>query len=106
MKSYRKFSMENRGKQARDDKVVVSSEYYENQKPSYICSICNRTLSRLSDAGQHNSMYFCVHCSVEYDPVKENVRKESKLSVPDRNVKPSVATTPGIGADSSNKTWT
>ena len=26
--------------------------------------------------------------------------EESKLSVPDRNVEPAVATTPGIGADS------
>ncbi len=26
----------------------------------------------------------------------ENVRRESKLSVPDRNIEPAVATTPGI----------
>jgi DNA-directed RNA polymerase subunit RPC12/RpoP len=78
-----------------DDKVIISSEYYENDRPSYICSICNRSLSRLSDAGGNNSTYWCRHCSVEFDPAEENLRKESKISVPDRNVEPAVATTPG-----------
>lgn len=54
------------------------------------------TLSRLSDAGGNNSTYWCRHCSVEFDPAEENVRRESKLSVPDRNIEPAVATTPGI----------
>jgi DNA-directed RNA polymerase subunit RPC12/RpoP len=79
-----------------NDKVVISSEYYENERPSYICSFCNRTLSRLTDAGQNNSTYWCRHCSVEFDTELENIRKESKLSVPDRNIEPAVATTPGI----------
>ena len=34
-----------------DDKVIISSEYYENDRPSYICSFCNQTLIRLTDAG-------------------------------------------------------
>jgi DNA-directed RNA polymerase subunit RPC12/RpoP len=79
-----------------DDKIIISSEYFANDRPSYICSICNRTLSRLSDAGGNNSTYFCTNCSVSYDIENENVRRESKLSVPDRNVEPAVATTPGI----------
>jgi DNA-directed RNA polymerase subunit RPC12/RpoP len=53
-----------------DDKVIISSEYYENDRPSYICSICNMTLSRLSDAGGNNSTYWCRHCSVEFDPAE------------------------------------
>lgn len=79
-----------------DDKIIISSEYFANYRPSYICSICNRTLSRLSDAGGNNSTYFCTNCSVSYDIENENVRRESKLSVPDRNVEPAVATMPGI----------
>jgi hypothetical protein len=80
-----------------DDKIIISSEYYENVRPSsYICSICNRTLSRLSDAGGNNQTYYCRFCNVEFDPESENVRRESKLSVPDRNIEPAVATTPGI----------
>jgi DNA-directed RNA polymerase subunit RPC12/RpoP len=78
-----------------DDKVVISSDYYKEERPSYICSICNRTLSRLSDAGGNNSTYWCRNCSVEFDPELENVRRESKISVPDRNIEPAVATTPG-----------
>ena len=79
-----------------DDKVVISSEYYENDRPSYICSICNQTLIRLTDAGQNNQTYWCRNCSIEYDPDAENLRKETKLKVPDRNVEPCVSTTPGI----------
>lgn len=64
-----------------DDKVIISSEYYENDRPSYICSICNQTLSRLSDAGRNNSTYWCRNCSIEYDPESENLRKESKIYI-------------------------
>jgi hypothetical protein len=68
-----------------DKKSVISSEYYKNDKPIYICSFCNQTLSRLTDAGLNNSTYWCRNCSVEWDPESENLRKESKLQVPDRN---------------------
>jgi hypothetical protein len=70
----------------KDDKVVISSEYYTNEiKPSYLCSFCNQTLVRLTDAGQNNTSSWCRSCSVEFDPESENLRKESKLIVPDRN---------------------
>ena len=48
-----------------NDKIVISSEYYKNDRPSYICSFCNMTLSRLSD--------------------------ESKITIPDRNIEPAIA---------------
>jgi hypothetical protein len=51
---------------------------------------------RLTDTGQNNTAFWCRNCSVEFDPETENIRKESKLSVPDRNIEPAVATTPGI----------
>lgn len=73
-----------------DDKVVISSEYYKNDRPSYLCSFCNCTLSKLQDAGQNNIMYFCTRCSIEFDPESENLRKESKITVPDRNVEPAI----------------
>jgi hypothetical protein len=78
-----------------DENIIISSEYYENDRPSYICSICNQTLSRLSDAGNNNSTYWCRTCSVSYDPESENLRRESKISVPDRNEETLVAHTPG-----------
>jgi hypothetical protein len=79
-----------------DDKVIISSEYYQNDRPSFICSICNQTLVRLTDAGGNNNTYWCRNCSVEWDATEEIIRRESKISVPDRNVEPAVATTPGI----------
>jgi DNA-directed RNA polymerase subunit RPC12/RpoP len=84
---------------ANDDKVVISYEYYENDRPTYICSICNQTLIRLTDAGQNNRTFWCRNCSVEYDPESENLRKETKITVPDRNVEPcitSVDITPDV----------
>ena len=80
----------------KDDKVVISSEYYTNDRPSYICSFCNQTLIRLTDAGQNNTTFWCRNCSVEFDPESENLRKESKIMVPARNIEPAVATTPGV----------
>ena len=82
-----------------NDKVVISSEYYENDRPSYICSFCNQTLIRLTDSSQQNSAFWCRHCSVEFDPESENLRKESKITVPDRNIEPaitSVSNTPDV----------
>jgi hypothetical protein len=96
MKFNNKSLVQNSNSLNNKDKVIISSEYYEDDGPSYICSICNRTLNRLSDAGGNNQTYYCRFCNVEFDPESENVRRESKLSVPDRNIEPAVATTPGI----------
>jgi hypothetical protein len=74
-----------------NDKVVISSEYYTNEiKPSYLCSFCNQTLIRLTDAGGNNNSFWCRHCSIEWDPESENLRRESKITVPDRNIEPAV----------------
>jgi|SRR5215204_2128445 len=83
------------------DKVVISSEYYTNahNNPSYLCSWCNQTLVRLTDAGQNNTTFFCRNCQIEFDPESENIRKESKITVPDRNTElaiTSVGYTPDV----------
>jgi hypothetical protein len=44
----------------------------------------------------NNQTYWCHHCSIEWDPESENLRKESKITVQDRNIEPAIATTPGI----------
>ena len=82
--------MTTRAAKPKDDKVVISSEFYKNERPSYICSFCNQTLIRLTDAGMNNTTFWCRSCSVEFDPESENLRKESKLIVPDRNIEPAV----------------
>jgi len=75
----------------KDDKVVISSEYYTNEiKPSYLCSFCNQILLRLTDAGQNNTSSWCRHCQVEWDPESEKLKRESKLVVPDRNIEPAI----------------
>ena len=83
----------------RDDKVIISSEYFEDIRPSFICSICNQTLITLTDASMQNTAFWCRNCSVEFDPENENVRRESKLSVPDRNEKTLVSNTPLVNED-------
>ncbi len=61
------------------------------------------TLWRLSDEGGNNSTYWCRICSVEFNPEEENVRRESKVLVPDRNIEPVVSMTPGIADISIHK---
>ena len=78
-----------------DDKGIISSEYFVDETPSFICSICNRTLTRLTDSSLQNISFWCKNCSVEFDPESENVRRESKISVPDRNEEQLVAQNPG-----------
>ena len=74
----------------KDDKTIISSEYYTNLKPEYLCSFCSQTLVRLTDAGQNNTTFFCRSCQVEYDPEAENLRPVTKITVPDRNTEPAV----------------
>ena len=90
MKFKKKTAVRSDTSKIKDDKVVISSEYYENDRPSYICSFCNQTLIRLTDAGMNNTTFWCRSCSVEFDPESENLRKESKLIVPDRNIEPAI----------------
>jgi uncharacterized Zn finger protein len=74
------------------DKTIIGEEWTgEDTPPSYICSWCNRTLNRLIDSGGQNPSYYCNNCQIVFDPELENIRKESKLVVPDRNIEPAVA---------------
>ena len=80
---------------ANNDKVTISSEYYENIRPSFICNVCNCTLSKLTDHSGQNISFYCTRCNIEFDPETENIRRESKISVPNRNEETLVAHTPG-----------
>jgi hypothetical protein len=44
----------------------------------------------ISHTGQNNTSFWCRSCSVEFDPESENLRRESKITVPDRNIQPAV----------------
>jgi DNA-directed RNA polymerase subunit RPC12/RpoP len=84
-----------------EDKTIIAGERYEGEdKPEYRCSFCNITLVRLRDSSQQDVTYWCKHCSVEFDPEAENLRKQSKLIVPDRNEEPAI-TSVGVTPDVS-----
>jgi hypothetical protein len=72
------------------DIITIGDEYSGEDRPVYLCSWCNCTLSKLQDAGKNNTTYFCTRCAIEFDPESENLRKESKLVVPDRSIQPAV----------------
>jgi predicted RNA-binding Zn-ribbon protein involved in translation (DUF1610 family) len=81
----------------KEDKVVIAGERYEGEdRPEYLCSFCNITLVRLKDSSQQNTTYWCKHCSVEFDPEAENLRKESKIVVPDRNEEAAISSIQNI----------
>jgi hypothetical protein len=47
----------------------------------------------------NNTTFWCRNCSVEFDPEEENLRKESMIIVPNRNIEPaatSISNTPDV----------
>jgi uncharacterized Zn ribbon protein len=74
------------------DIITIGDEYSGEDRPVYLCSWCNCTLSKLQDVGKNNTTYFCTRCAIEFDPESENLRKESKLIVPDRNAEAAAVT--------------
>ena len=79
------------------DIVTIGDEWTgEDGPPSFICSYCNRILTRLTDRSGNNELWFCNNCSIEFQTENESIRHKQKLSVPNRNIEPAVAITPGI----------
>jgi hypothetical protein len=79
------------------EKVIISSEQYEGPEvTTFICNYCSRDLIKLSDSSGNNVSWYCNHCSIPFEPENESIRHKQKLEVPDRNVEPAIATTPGI----------
>jgi transposase-like protein len=76
------------------DIVTIGDEWTGEERPSYICNFCSRNLVKLTDRSGKNESYYCNSCGIDFQP--ENVRRETKLSVPDRNTETLAATTPGI----------
>jgi hypothetical protein len=81
----------------KEDKVVIAEEEYETPEVTiFICNYCNRDLIKLSDGNGNNVSWYCNNCSIPFEPENEPIRHKQKLEVPDRNVEPAIATTPGI----------
>jgi hypothetical protein len=81
----------------KEDKVIIAGEQYETPEiTTFICNYCNRDLIKLSDSCGKNVSWYCNNCSIPFEPENESIRHKQKLEVPDRNIEPAVATTPGI----------
>jgi hypothetical protein len=84
-------------KPKKEDKVVIAGEAYDAPEiTTFICNYCNRDLIKLSDSSGKNVSWYCNSCSIPFEPENESIRHKQKLEVPDRNIEPAVATTPGI----------
>jgi hypothetical protein len=80
-------------KQTKPNKDIVTIGHVwtgEDRPPSFICSYCNRTLTRLTDRSGKNESWYYNNCSIEFNPENENIGKESKITVPNRNQEPCV----------------
>jgi hypothetical protein len=71
-----------------DDKKTVIGK--EDEKRSYICSWCSCTLSKLIDSSSQNPSLYCSRCQMSFDPEYDSLRKESKITVPDRAAEPCI----------------
>jgi hypothetical protein len=77
------------------DGIIVGDELTGHERIEYICNFCNQNLVKISDRHGNNEEWFCRNCSIAFNPEDESVRHKQKLSTPDQNVEPLVATTPG-----------
>jgi hypothetical protein len=75
-----------------DDKVVISDEIISGKKEDkiFLCSWCNCALSRLIDHSGQNPSLYCSRCQMSFDLEYDNLRHESKITVPDRNEEPCI----------------
>ena len=97
MKFKKRPSSNIRGRSANKDKVVIAGEAYEAPEvTTFICNYCNRDLIKLSDGNGNNVSWYCNNCSIPFEPENQSIRHKQRLEVPDRNVEPAIATTPGI----------
>jgi hypothetical protein len=80
-----------KSKLKKEDKTVIGDEWSGEDRPDYICSWCQRTLSKLIDSGGQNPCYFCNSCQISFDPSEIPTRKKSKLGTQHEEVEPAVA---------------
>lgn len=74
-----------------DKKSVISSEQYEGKDTKvYLCNWCHCVLSKLIDSSGQNPSLFCSLCVMSFDTEYDNLRHESKITVPDRNIEPAI----------------
>jgi hypothetical protein len=71
------------------DKTIVGDEWNQEDRPTFLCSWCNRDLVRLSDRNNQES-WFCRNCQIPFEPSKTQLRKKSKLGTQREEIGPEV----------------
>jgi hypothetical protein len=79
-----------KSKPNKEDKTIIGDEWSGKDKPDYVCSWCQRTLSRLIDSGGQNPCYYCNYCQISFEPSETQIRKKSKLGTQREEVEPAV----------------
>jgi hypothetical protein len=67
------------------DGVLIGDEHRGSDRVELVCSWCNHSLVRLSES------WFCRNCSIEFNSDDEKVSHKQKLSIPEQDVEPAVA---------------
>ena len=81
--------MKQHNKIKKDEKTIIGEEWNGNDTPpDYICSWCQRTLSRLIDKSGENPSHYCSHCQISFEP--SEVRKKPRIETAKTNIEPAV----------------
>jgi transcription elongation factor Elf1 len=73
-----------------EDKTIIGDEWNEEDRPTFLCSWCNRDLVRLSDRNNQGESWFCRNCQISFEPSETQLRKKSKLGTQREEVEPAV----------------
>jgi DNA-directed RNA polymerase subunit RPC12/RpoP len=73
-----------RGRVPADTPIVAGTEWTQDPRREYVCSYCNRTMTKLQDRNSANISYFCSACNVETNAEEiDNLRTRSRLQMPE-----------------------
>jgi hypothetical protein len=80
------------------DNVVIGKEIAgkDDKSTVFLCEWCNCVLSRLIDHSGQNPSLFCSRCQMSFDPQYDNLRHESKITIPHEDIEPAITS---IGAN-------
>jgi hypothetical protein len=77
-------------KSSKFDGITIGDEHTGPDKVEYVCSWCNHSLVRLSDRNSQCESWFCRNCSIEFNPIDEQVSHKQRLSIPYQDMEPAV----------------
>jgi hypothetical protein len=67
-----------------DSPISIGSEWTQDPKREYVCSYCNRTLSKLTDRSGLSPSWYCSSCQISTPEEDTNdLRGKNKIVTPD-----------------------